>query len=111
MFNIMHCQHSPEMANDLARKAGRPNEAKHDQTPANLFTFVSDCGVAINPKLYDRLELRVPKGGVRHPSACYENQQAMMDVLQGALHAAYFKENFSRVVRDRPDLYDEVLAT
>ena len=110
MFNIMRCQHSLEMANDLARKAGETKDMK-DTSPANLFTFVSDCGVAINPKLYDRLELRVPKGGVRHPSMCYETLQAILDILQGALHAAYFKENLSRVVRDRPDLYDEALAT
>ena len=81
-----------------------------DTSPAALFTYPSDCGVSINPKLYDKFELRVPKGGIRHPSMCWENKQILLDIVQGALIIAFFKDNLSRVVRDRVDLYDEAIA-
>ena len=52
MFNIMHNTNSPDMENQMALDMHK--KANHDTSPERLFTFPSNCGVQVNPKLYDQ---------------------------------------------------------
>ena len=106
MHNIMHNEHSAQMANFLLTLLDKA--PVHEISNAELFPKSSDCGVHFNPILYRELELRTSGNDPQwHPTQGWPNKQIFWNIFHAMYDLALFKDNFARAASVKVDLVDE----
>ena len=93
MHNIMHNEHSPQIANQLLIESGQT--PKYSVSPEELFTKISTCGVQINPTCYNQLELRTSGADPQwHPTQSWGNKEFFLHLMHFMIDLAFSKDNF-----------------